>query len=283
MLVAGAGCAKRPEKQQAPTVAAATTTVGGLYALPGYLEELIKTPANFHAYLATVETGTPRQNAHPVPVKKLMATCLGKKPTLTFATYATAGVYSHDETEPADGYGYAVAVVNNDSPCAGIGLPFPIKKDADAGSAIIFIAKQESSGAYRLFIVDSSSATIITSYDYKACDPGNKHPWYGDNSLGRPLKNKAFCDHSDPNKPFVAKAGAAAAPSSGMAAPQVMALEEDWTLWISCGADCCYADPGTRGGGSSDSTHKDSTHRDTTHRDTTHRDSAKKPLLNEAH
>lgn len=271
LFVVLASCQKT-EDQKGNSAASPRVMTAGLIALPSYLEDLATAtdPTAFANYVKSVEETTPRQNTHQVKIKKYTG-CNQAKGTFDFSTYATAGSYSFDDlTTNNPGYGYAFAVVNNESTCVPIGLPLPAQTATDPGTAIFFIAavkpaQPSDPKAFKIFIVDSATRQIVASYGFKPCEPGAKHPWYGDHTLPRKTANNEVCDHGDPNKmltaattaPKNAKASTPASPST-LASVTGGDLNDPWTLWISCGADCCYADPGGTKD-STDTTKKDST------------------------
>jgi hypothetical protein len=271
-FAAVASCAKAGDtssEKSLSTKKAAHLAPGGLAALPAYLEDMIANAGQFSQYLTTVETQTPRQNGHSVMIAKNASyACTGAKARLTFQTYSTAGEYTQGEMTAGDGtteFGYALGAVNNETSCVPISIPLPGESASDAGTAIVFVAKEKSSGTFKLFVVDSTTLAILARYDFKACDPdGKPHPWYGDHSVARKWGDK--CDHAKPS-PTLARATTPdttkkGAKEKGMP-PATFAdnIDDAWTLWISCGADCCYADTGGVGV-LEDSLHRDSTHHD---------------------
>jgi hypothetical protein len=280
-LVATASCKSTEKAPAGSTAKVAVAEPGGLHPLPKYLADVLSDEAAFTSYISAVEHDTPRQNAHAVSIKKDPSVpCTRPKARLTFESYATEGAYPRDALTSADGqttFGFAVGVVDNETACVPISFPLPPQTGTDAGAAIIFIALAKPSNpddpkAFRLYVVDSTTRTIKADYDFKACEPGVNHPWYGDHMLPKRLANNEMCDHGNPNKPLTPAVAVRENRAAASASAMVLAdIEDPWALWISCGADCCYADPGTRGEGRGDSTHTDTTHRDTTHRDTTHK------------
>jgi hypothetical protein len=282
VVVAAVSCTNADNtKQRQPVQPVKAALAGGLTPLPMYLTDLVQYAGAFNSYIKTVESTTPRQNAHKASIKRDPSVpCTGAKARLTFESFATEGAYSHAALTSADGqteFGFAVGVVDNETACVPISIPLPAQTATDGGAAIIFIglakpANPADPKSIRLYVVDSTTRAILADYEFKACDPGANHPWFGDHMIPKKLANNEVCDHGNPNKSLTAATPSGAKQASASTSTVMGSdIDDPWALWISCAADCCYADPGTRGGGRGDSTHTDTTHRDTTHRDTTHK------------
>jgi hypothetical protein len=267
-----AACSPAPKSTDTTTAKAARETrqaPGGLKPLDQPLDAIILDRQKFTAFLHDVEHQSPGQEIYNVKIAPAPGCTAAAKADLYVSSFATAGSYSYaDLTIGSGAQGYPVARIENRSVCSPISIPIPPKSAGKPGVVFAFVALKNGGDPnnqtdYEVRLIDSTTFKQVGSaLPFKACEVVPDHPWEGDHALA--VLYADHCTHP--------------ALSTRLTATDI---DDAWTLWMSCAANCCYADTGgTRGG--PDTTHHDTTHRDTTHRDTTHRDSIKKPTSSRA-